>query len=245
MRLRVDDLAARSGVSVDTVRFYQSRGLIPPPMREGRVAWYSAEHLERLGRIRDLKSRGFTLASIERLLSGETDEADEALVSAVLGATDGPEEFLTLEQLAERTGVSGALLEAIEREGLLVARVRDGERRYTADDAHALRAGLTLLEAGLPLGDLLSLARRHDDAMRQVASTAVDMFVRFVRDPILAQADSEDEAARRLVYAFARMLPATTSLVAHHFQRVLLQVAQDRIEKEGIKVDLESARGGR
>ncbi|MDQ3981976.1 MAG: MerR family DNA-binding transcriptional regulator, partial [Actinomycetota bacterium] len=33
MRYRVDELAARAGVSVDTVRFYQARGLLPQPER--------------------------------------------------------------------------------------------------------------------------------------------------------------------------------------------------------------------
>ena len=55
---------AAAGVGVDTVRFYQGRSLLPPPRREGRVALYGDEHLERLRRIRALQSQGFTLAQI-------------------------------------------------------------------------------------------------------------------------------------------------------------------------------------
>ena len=47
-RWRVEDLAGRADVSVDTIRFYQKRRLLAPPLREGRVAWYGTEHLERL-----------------------------------------------------------------------------------------------------------------------------------------------------------------------------------------------------
>ena len=57
-RWRVEDLARRADVSVDTIRFYQKRRLLPPPEREGRVAWYGPEHLERLARIRELRARG-------------------------------------------------------------------------------------------------------------------------------------------------------------------------------------------
>jgi DNA-binding transcriptional MerR regulator len=230
MRYRVDELAGRSGVSVDTVRFYQARDLLPPPSREGRIAWYSDDHLRRLQRIRDLKDKGFTLASIKRLLDGDMAAADEALVAAVEegGAGDSP---MTLDELAEATGVSPALLEAIEREGLLAARDQGGRRVYTQADAKAVAAGLELLAAGLPLAELLDLARRHDRAMRDVAEHAVELFVRFVRDPIRAQAASEEEAAERLVEAFRRMLPATTSLITHHFRRVLLAAAQERIER--------------
>jgi DNA-binding transcriptional MerR regulator len=230
MRYRVDELAARSGVSVDTVRFYQARDLLPPPGREGRIAWYSDDHLDRLQKIRDLKDKGFTLASIKRLLDGDIDAADEALVAALGegGAEDAP---MTLAELAEATGVSPALLEAIEREGLLGGRGSDGDRLYTRGDAKAVAAGLELLATGLPLGELLDLARRHDKAMKEVAEHAVELFVRFVRDPIRAGASSEEEAAERLVESFRRMLPATTSLIAHHFRRVLLAAAQERIEK--------------
>src|ERR671918_826379 len=109
MEYRVDELAARAGTSVDTVRFYQSRNLLPPPTKQGRNAWYSNEHLDRLERIRQLKEAGFTLESIRRLLDGEVDAADAALASAVqLGAASTAEgaEFLTLDELAAATGVS-------------------------------------------------------------------------------------------------------------------------------------------
>ena len=57
-RLRVEELAERADVSVDTIRFYQKRQLLPPPAREGRVAWYGPEHVERLARIRELRADG-------------------------------------------------------------------------------------------------------------------------------------------------------------------------------------------
>lgn len=180
MRYRVDEVAVRCGISVDTVRFYQTKGLLPPPERESRVAWYNDDHLARLRRVRDLKSKGFTLMSIRRLLDGELDKADEALVEAVAGAVPGEdesaEEFLTVEELAERIGVSPALIHAIEREQLLVPRIHDGVPQYTSADAAAAAAGLALLETGLPLSELLALAHQHDQAARRTAETAVEMF---------------------------------------------------------------------
>jgi DNA-binding transcriptional MerR regulator len=245
MEYRVDELAARAGTSVDTVRFYQSRNLLPAPAKQGRNAWYSDEHLERLQRIRRLKDAGFTLESIRRLLDGEVDAADAALASAVQrgASAEGSGAFMTLDELAAATDVSPAVLEAIEREGLLVAQVRDGRPVYTAADAEAVRAGLELLGAGLPLSELLDLARRHGEAMNHVAEQAVELFVRFVRDPIIASAESEDEAGARLVEAFQRMLPATTSLVAHHFRRVLLNAAQKRMQREGLGPQFDLTRG--
>jgi len=229
---RVDELAARCGVSVDTVRFYQTRGLLPPPDREGRIAWYSDEHLERLRRIRDLKRKGFTLGSIRRLLAGELDAADEALVAAVVGGEAASEDdaLLSREELAGRIGVPPDVIAVVEQENLIEPRVVGGVLRYTAADVEAARAGLALLEAGVPLPELLALARAYDAAARATAERAVDLFDRYVREQVRATSPDEREAGERLVAAFNEMLPATTRLVAHHFRRVLLAAAQARIE---------------
>ncbi len=56
--MRVDQLALRSGLTVDTIRYYQSKGLLDPPRREGRIAWYDDTHLARLTRVRALQQRG-------------------------------------------------------------------------------------------------------------------------------------------------------------------------------------------
>src|SRR5215510_14047792 len=93
-RIRVEELARQAAVSVDTIRFYQKRQLLPAPAREGRIAWYTAEHVERLARIRELQREGFSLAMIRRLLAGELDAADEPLAAAVLGAQRGETELL-------------------------------------------------------------------------------------------------------------------------------------------------------
>ena len=85
MDMRVEQLSMRSGVPVDTVRYYQSKGLLAPPRREGRIAWYDDGHLERLARIRSLQRRGFTLATIVRLVDGDLDAADEALIGELSG----------------------------------------------------------------------------------------------------------------------------------------------------------------
>jgi DNA-binding transcriptional MerR regulator len=245
MKYRVDELAARCGISVDTVRFYQTKGLLPPPERKSRVAWYTTEHLERLRKVRDLKRKGFTLISIRRLLDGELDKADEALVEALAGPVPGEEqneEFLTVDELAERIGVSPALIHAIERENLLVPRMHDGIPQYTSADAAAASAGLTLLETGLPLSELLDLAREHNQSARRTAERAVEMFDEYVRGPIRDSAASDEEAADKLVEAFRKMLPATVALVAHHFRRVLIATAQERIEKVGAEPEKKAVR---
>lgn len=244
MGYRVEELARACGVTVDTIRFYQTRGLLRPPARDGRRAIYDDHHVERLDRIRALKEQGFSLALIQRTLDGELDVAEQALAGALAAGEAGPEagEPLSRDELADRAGVPPSLLEALEREGLLVPRAdQDTGYPYDTGDLAAVQAGSALLEAGLPLSELLALAREHDQAMRQTADRAVDLFARFVRDPALGRAepagdaDTEpaagaDAVADHVVGALQAALPAATAIVAHHFRRRLLAAARARLE---------------
>ena len=234
MRYRVEQLAATSVVSVDTIRYYQSRGLLQTPTREGRVAWYGREHVERLALIRELQGKGLTLAAIRRVVAGELDPADADLAAAVARARGGsdPDELLTLEEFSIRSGVPSSLIQAVEREGIRLGHLEAGEDRYTSADIEVVRTALRLLEFGLPLADLLSLARDADAAMRGLAERAVDLFDEHVRKPIRDTAGDEHRASEEMVDAFAQLLPAVTHLVSHHFRRVLLETAEERIGAE-------------
>ncbi len=229
----MEQLAHACDVSVDTVRYYQSRGLLPQPEREGRVAWYDAEHAARIRQIRGLQKKGLTLAAIRRVVSGELGPADADLAAAVAAARGeaGEEaEALTLEEFSSRSGVPASLIQAVEREGIRLGRTVDGEERYTVADIEVVRTALRLLEFGLPLADLLALAHDTDDALRGLAERAVDLFDEHVRKPIRDTARDDPRAAEQMVEAFAELLPAVTALVSHHFRRVLLESAEAHIE---------------
>lgn len=66
--MRIDELAERVGMTPRNIRAYQSRGLLEPPVIEGRVAHYSGVHAARLRLIASLQREGFTLGAIKRLL---------------------------------------------------------------------------------------------------------------------------------------------------------------------------------
>jgi DNA-binding transcriptional MerR regulator len=229
----VEQLAAACDVSVDTIRYYQSLGLLDPPEREGRVAWYGARHAERIGEIRDLQRKGLTLAAIGRVVRGELGTADADLAAAVAAARGAPgadAETLDLDAFAARSGVPASLIQAVEREGIRIGTAVDGEPRYTPADIEVVRTALRLLEFGLPLGDLLALAREADAAMRGLAERAVELFDEHVRKPIRDTAGDDEAAAAQMVEAFRELLPAVTELVAYHFRRVLLETAEAQIE---------------
>jgi DNA-binding transcriptional MerR regulator len=65
------ELAAASGVSARTIRYYQAEHLLPGPAKRGREAIYGDEHLERLALIGELRDRGLTLRTIRELVTSD------------------------------------------------------------------------------------------------------------------------------------------------------------------------------
>ena len=63
--LTIDELALTTGLTVRTTRYSASLGLLPTPVRRGRMAYYGPGHLARLQLIRALQDHGFTLAAID------------------------------------------------------------------------------------------------------------------------------------------------------------------------------------
>lgn len=67
------ELAAATGLSARTIRFYIARNLVPGPLKSGRGATYGEVHAAALNRIKQLQANGLALADIARELSGETN----------------------------------------------------------------------------------------------------------------------------------------------------------------------------
>lgn len=256
MDLRVAELADAAGVGVDTVRFYQARGLIPPPLRRGRFAIYTGEHLERLRRIRALLEAGFSLAQIRRLLepesapvrrgrradrSGAVGAESTSLLASLADRSVG-DGTLSQQELASETGVPEALVGAAVRSGLLTPIEVAGELRFPRSDRDMLAAGLEILGEGLPLEELLELAAEHATSIAALAERAIDLFDDHIRKP-----RGEDEAAVRR--AFERLLPQATQIVALHFQRTVVAHALARLREKGdagaLEETLARARAGR
>jgi MerR family mercuric resistance operon transcriptional regulator len=72
--LTIGKLAAAGGVGVETIRFYQRKGLLAQPARESGIRRYGAEDLRRLRFIKQAQAAGFTLEEIKELLMLDTGE---------------------------------------------------------------------------------------------------------------------------------------------------------------------------
>jgi MerR family transcriptional regulator, mercuric resistance operon regulatory protein len=74
--LRISDLAAAAGVGIETVRFYQRRGLLTPPTGQARGGrHYGPEDVRRLRYVRRAQAAGFSLSEIMTLI--QLDRTDD------------------------------------------------------------------------------------------------------------------------------------------------------------------------
>ena len=108
--MRIGEIANRSGVTVDTVRFYERLGVLPSPEREpSGYRDYVPETVERIQLTRELQAIGFTLNEVIDALAahdagGATCESERWRLDAVLGRVDA--------KLAELDALRGRIVEA-------------------------------------------------------------------------------------------------------------------------------------
>lgn len=76
--LQIGEVAERTGVSIDTIRYYERRRLLPRAARtRGGFRVFGTEAVERIRFIKQAQGLGFSLDEIEKLLTGGGEGAAE------------------------------------------------------------------------------------------------------------------------------------------------------------------------
>ncbi|MEO6512778.1 MAG: MerR family transcriptional regulator [Nocardioides sp.] len=225
--LSLEELTDRVGMSVRNVRFYTSRGLVPPPIRRGRSGYYSTEHVARLELVQELQSHGFTLAAIERYVAGIPDTAtpeDIALHRTMLAPWQAePPLLLSRAELDRRAG------RALTDEDLATLHVLGianptGRGRFRVAVAH-LSVGLGLLDLGFPPEAALATAEVYAAHGRAIAEELYAVFKKLVW-PAYKESGAPPQALQEVL---ERLKPlSVASLVTAY------EVAMDEAKREGI-----------
>ncbi|AWZ05261.1 MULTISPECIES: MerR family transcriptional regulator [unclassified Streptomyces] len=165
---RTEELAEAAGIPVRTLRFYRERKLLPPPRREGRIAWYDDHHLARLRTVAALLERGHTLGGIAELTVAFEKGRDVGQLGELLGMGWSEETPVRLspEALADyfEGEVTPENLAASLDLGYLAT---DGEEIVHVS-RRLLDVSSALVREGVPLAAVLEAGRRvreHADAM--------------------------------------------------------------------------------
>ncbi|MFJ2861958.1 MerR family transcriptional regulator [Kitasatospora sp. NPDC087314] len=224
VRLTVDELAARAGVTVRTVRFYGTKGLLPPPeLGPRRVGRYGAAHLDRLELIEELQRQGLTLAAIERYLARLPEDSTplDLAIHRALVASWTPEaaEELGRAQLERRAG-RGLSEEQVERLVAMGTLERTADPELFRVDPGLLPLGVRILDVPIPLETLLAARAVVLEHSRATARELQRLFRETVWKPYRESEPAPDELARMKALT-DHIQPMVAQALVTAFQRSL------------------------
>ena len=216
--LTIDELSSVVGMTVRTTRYYASLGLIPAPIRRGRVAFYDKAHRARLEMVRALQDHGFTLQAIERYMAtlpGDASVENLALQRAMLTSwSPHPPQTLTRRQLEKK-----AARKLSERDIDLLVELGTLERADKGFVAMPnLAVGVELLDLDIPedsMGAAGDAIRRH---MESLAEELTGILRTQVLEPYRREPHSPEDA-EKLERTLSRLRQLTLEAVVTGFQR--------------------------
>lgn len=217
---RIDELAQKAGVTVDTIRYYAREHLLPPPERSGRHKLYGPEHLDRLTRIRDLQAERFSLAAIRAVL-----DADRPGLERIF-ATNVDRQY-SLDDLIEQSGVASDVVDGLRTVGLLPDPAEFGRDAYDDNDLGVLRAVAELQDVGMTTEILVELGAiyvRHFRALQHDVHDMLSGKTRSDWDP--AELVSIQQ---RLTANTSRMIPATDQVLNYVHQRTIQRLTLEAL----------------
>jgi DNA-binding transcriptional MerR regulator len=230
----IEQLAARTGLSVRNIRSHVTRGLLPPPHLKGRTGYYGPEHVARLQLITGLQQQGFNLAAINKLVSGPAGpSADEtvAFYRTALGPwlTERPEVWDEAE-LAAQFGLAPdpELLLRLRRLGVL-ERIADG--RVEVRNPAIIRVGVQLAGLGYGIDDLVGVLRVLMQHSRSVADAFVQMFLD-VQWKDYVEAGMPPERLPELKDLIEQLQPLASQAVIAAFQQAMTDASTRAFERE-------------
>jgi DNA-binding transcriptional MerR regulator len=217
---RIDDLAQRAGVTVDTIRYYARERLLPAPKRSGRHKLYGADHLDRLARIKELQERRFSLAAIRAIL-----DADSPGLADLFGGEGGG---LSLQELEDRSGVDPELVAGLRDVGLLPDPAEFGREAYDDGDLAMLRAVHDLQQVGMTREVLVELAAIYVRHFRALQADVHAVLAGETREWDPAQLR---EMQRELTRHTPQLIPAIDRVLNHVHQRTVQRLTLDAIDR--------------
>jgi DNA-binding transcriptional MerR regulator len=215
---RIDELAQEAGLTVDTVRYYSREGLLPPPEKAGRHRLYSADHLDRLTRIRELQERRFSLAAIKALI-----DVDRPGLEALF-ATRGRD--YTFADLVAGCGLEPALVHRLQAVGLLADPVAYGHDAYDDNDLALLRAVAELREIGMTEDILVALGEIY---VRHFQALQADVHAMLAGDDRDWDEAELEAVQRRLTANTEQMIPAVDRVLNYVHQRTIQRLTLEAV----------------
>ncbi|MDV3296334.1 MAG: MerR family transcriptional regulator [Brachybacterium paraconglomeratum] len=227
--MTLEELTSRVGMSVRNIRFYTTKGLVPPPIRRGRSGYYTADHVVRLELVRELQAHGFTLAAIEGYMARIPADATPETIALhrTLLAPWMPEmpETITRKELVRRAGrpLSDEELATLNVLGIVYP-TKQG--KFQVAVAH-LSLGVALLDLGLPEETALAAQEIFTSHGRAIAEELSALFKKQVWPAYREQGVSADQV-REMVEKFK---PVSIAALVASYESAMDEAKRDTVAR--------------
>lgn len=246
--LTIDELARRGGVVVSTVRLYQNRGLVPPPLKRGRVGFYSERHLERLTAVAQLQERGFSLAGIKELF--DAMEAGDSLRSvlglggqaSIWSAEEGHK--MSLPELAGHLP-SVVFTPAVVQRAIelgLVELLPDGLQVIVRSPSF-LKIGSALAALGVPAEEILDEYEQLRTQTDDIARRFTELFRRRMWEPFLERGMPSDQIPL-VLDKLEELAPLAGDVTTMSLRHSLQAAAETFVRSEAHRLGIDIRRPG-
>jgi adenylate cyclase len=226
-RISLAEASRRSGISASTLKRWAKERVVP--VRRGRWTAAAAAQARVVARMRE---RGHSLEELKR--AGREGRLAFGFVEELLPSA---EEQVTVEEVAQETGLEPELIERIL---VILGTPLGRERMLSPEDVRALRHCARVLAAGFPLVAFLQLVRVYVQSMRRIADAEVRLFHLYVHEPMIRDALPELEIAEEMGELAADILPLAAPLTEYLHTRYLRYFTEQDVVGH-MEADLDAA----
>jgi DNA-binding transcriptional MerR regulator len=239
-QLTIEELASRAGTATTTVRMYQSKGMLPPPQRRGRIGYYGQGHLARLRLIAQLQEQGFSLASIKQLTDAwESGRSlDDVLgLETQVAATWAPETPARLKLAQFKELFAGqAITPAIIRRAVRMRLISLDGIAVTVRSPKMLEIGLELARSGIPVSEAMDELEALQATADSIAERFTRVFERNMWEPFVA-AGLPASQLRALTESLQRLSALAESVVDAALHDALRRKAGEFLAQQAARLD--------
>ena len=233
----IDELARVAETTVRNIRAYQERGILPPPVRHGRVGIYSDSHVAQLRIISQLLGRGFSIANISELF--KTHASGQGLnhligIDAAL-TSQWVEQLPSLHRLEDLA----AMLPTPPTAEELTRVFAMGFVTVAEEDHVQLRSPLLIklairfMEQGFTLSELLDIVDGITPSFNHIAASLASVGVKVAlgntpHQPIRQQPESTEDRIR-LIWS---LRPMVAEMVQQEIAQALSKALQRQMTEQ-------------
>jgi DNA-binding transcriptional MerR regulator len=232
--IKIGELSRLSGVSKQTIHYYQREGLLHPPTKtHPNVAYYDSSHVDRLALIKRLKEgRRLKLTEIKDHLAGNQEPyLEEEFITGALTREPPDGQRYSRARLQKETGLSTSEIRLLTKSGLLSPETEGGKETYGVADVETARSFKGILETGYSIDTAIETVIPYVEAFkapaRNEAKNLLQIPINDADSTLIASIcrDADSHIERALLIARRRVIVEETARTVEELRRRATEIA--------------------